>query len=90
MAKKVQYTTNDPSANTDYLAADNTWKPIGSGGGSPLTTKGDLFTHNASADARLPIGLDTQVLLADSTTATGLKWGNNTTPTPTGYWSIPR
>ena len=86
MAKKVQYTTNDPSSTTDYLAADNTWKPIGSGGGSPLTTKGDLFTHNASADARLPVGLNTQVLLADSTTATGLKWGSNTTPTPTGYY----
>ena len=86
MAKKVQYTTNTPSANTDYLAADNTWKPIGSGGGSPLTTKGDLFTHNTSVDARLPVGLNTQVLLADSTTATGLRWGSNTTPTPTGYY----
>jgi hypothetical protein len=86
MAKKVQYTTNTPSATTDYLAADNTWKPIGSGGGSPLTTKGDLFTHNTSVDARLPVGLNTQVLLADSTTATGLRWGNNTTPTPTGYY----
>jgi hypothetical protein len=26
--KKLQYTTNDPSATTDYLAADNTWKPF--------------------------------------------------------------
>jgi hypothetical protein len=35
MAKKVQYTTNQPSSSTDYLAADNTWKPYsgGSGGG---------------------------------------------------------
>jgi len=88
--KKLQYTTNDPSATTDYLAADNTWKTIpgGGGGSSPLTTKGDLFTHNASADARLPVGLNTQVLLADSSTATGLRWGSNTTPTPTGYYAM--
>jgi hypothetical protein len=86
--KKLQYTTNDPASSTDYLAGDNTWKTIPGGGSSPLTTKGDLFTHNASADARLSVGLDTQVLLADSTTATGLKWGNNTTPTPLGYYAM--
>ena len=87
--KKIQYTTNNPAASTDYLAGDNTWKTIpgGGGGSSPLTTKGDLFTHNASADARLPVGLNTQVLLADSSTATGLRWGSNTTPTPSGYYA---
>ena len=34
MAKKVQFTTNQPSATTDYLAADNTWKTIPGGGGT--------------------------------------------------------
>lgn len=33
--KKLQYTTNDPSATTDYLAADNTWKTIP--GGTPTS-----------------------------------------------------
>jgi len=89
MAKKLVYTTNTPSASTDYAAADGTWKPYtGGGGSSPLTTKGDLYTRNASADARLPVGLNTQVLIADSSTATGLKWGSNTTPTPSGYYAM--
>lgn len=39
MSKKVQYTTNDPSASTDYLAADNTWKPMSGGGGGVPTTR---------------------------------------------------
>jgi len=52
------------------------------GGASPLTTKGDLYTRNASADTRLPVGTNGQILYADSTTATGLKW--DTAPTGGG------
>ena len=54
-------------------------------GASPLTTKGDLYTYDTT-NARLPVGLDTQILLADSSTTTGLKWGTNTAATPLGYY----
>lgn len=45
---------------------------------SPLTTKGDLLTHDNSNNVRLPVGTDGQVLVADSTTATGLTWQTQT------------
>ena len=44
------------------------------GGASPLTTKGDIYTRSASADDRLPVGTNGQVVGADSTQTTGLKY----------------
>ena len=61
--------TNDGGIETIDLVA---------GGGSPLTTKGDLFTYS-TADARLGVGTDGQALIADSAEATGLKWGTIST-----------
>lgn len=48
------------------------WVGVG-GGSSPLTTKGDLYTFSTT-DARLAVGTNGQVLVADSAEATGLKW----------------
>jgi len=43
------------------------------GGGSPLTTKGDMYGFS-TVDARIPIGANDTVLTADSTQSLGLKW----------------
>jgi hypothetical protein len=42
---------------------------------SPATTKGDLLVRDSSVTTRLPVGLDNQVLIADSASGTGLRWG---------------
>jgi len=40
-----------------------------------LTTKGDLISATAASTvARLPVGTNAQILVADSTASTGLKW----------------
>ena len=77
--------TGTPSAST-YLRGDNTWATI-SGGASPLTTKGDIYTFT-TVDARLGVGANGEVLTADSSTATGLKWaavGGTGTVTSVGW-----
>lgn len=69
--------------------------PIGNGGTgqatagaafnalSPITTKADLIVGNGTNSAtRIAVGSDTQVLTADSTQATGVKWAAAGTTSP--------
>jgi len=47
---------------------------IGGGGSNPpTTTKGDISGYDTTY-ARIPVGTDTYVLTADSTTALGVAW----------------
>jgi len=65
--------TPSQAPTTDYQVANKKYVDDNAGGASPLTTKGDIFTYS-TVDARLPVGTDGQVLSADSSEATGLKW----------------
>ena len=69
--------TLDEPANNEVLKYNSTSKQwengTGGGGSSPLTTKGDVYGYS-TADARIPVGANGEVLTADSTVALGLKW----------------
>ena len=56
-----------------FVSGAPAWVTAGSGGGSPLTTKGDIYVYG-TADTRLPVGSNGYSLVADSAQATGLNW----------------
>lgn len=63
---------------TTGAAATPTWRAlvaadIPSGGGSPLTTKGDLYTFS-TVNARLPVGANNTILRANSAATPGVDW----------------
>lgn len=41
---------------------------------APSTTKGDIIVHNGTDNVRLPSGADGAILVADSSSSTGLAW----------------
>jgi len=47
---------------------------------SPNTTKGDVIVHNGTNNVRQAVGTNGQVLVADSTQTTGVRWGNSFEP----------
>ena len=65
-----------------FISASNAVFFADAGFTSPLTTKGDLFTWD-TGNQRLAVGTNNQVLTADSTTATGLKWATPVTGSET-------
>jgi hypothetical protein len=69
-----EWVIGTPSGNTgDVLVHQGSNDPIWTPVPSKLTTKGDIATYSTTP-TRLPVGADTYVLSADSSTSTGLKW----------------
>ena len=67
-----------PGTSGNILTSNGTnWTSAAPANVSPLTTKGDLYTFT-TVNARLAVGTDGQVLVADSAQAAGIKWATMT------------
>ena len=65
----------------DFLAWANTFltsttKILGFNNIAPTTTKGDLIVFDGSNNVRVPVGTNSQTLVADSTQSLGIKWAD--------------
>lgn len=62
----------DSVTNRPVIWNGSIWKPIPSI--HPLTSLGDILTHDGSSIVRQPLGSNTHILRANSVTSTGLEW----------------
>lgn len=83
MAKKLVYTTNTPTAGTNYAAADGTWKTIpgGGGGGSGTVTSVALTTPAAFNVTGSPITTSGTLAITGAGTASQYVKGDGTLAT---------
>ena len=54
---------------------------------SPLTAKGDIWGYTTE-DARIPVGADDEILVADSTQALGVRWTNQIPRRPLSWVTV--
>jgi len=72
---KISNYATVPSYNMDllkYNTSSQKWEPF-----RIITTKGDISTTDGTDFIRLPVGTNGQVLVADSTQSSGLKWASS-------------
>lgn len=86
-SKQAALTFSAPLVNTAGTVSLTTPMTIGQGGTgqttqtagynalAPTTTKGDIAVFDGTNNVRLAVGSDNQVLTADSSQATGTRWG---------------
>ena len=78
MAKKLVYTTNNPSATTDYAAADGTWKTMSGGGGSGTVTSVAVTVPAALSVSGSPITTSGTIAISGAGTASQYIKGDGT------------
>lgn len=80
LAANAAYALSTSLKNVRFICGSTgLWKTAAGAFVSPLTTKGDIHTRSSSADARLAVGSDGQVLTADAAQTTGVKWATPAT-----------